>query len=349
MSLRVSITKRLKGFTLQVDFESTSEPLGILGASGSGKSMTLKCIAGIETPDEGIIEVNGRVLFDSKEKINVKPQKRRVGYLFQNYALFPHMTVEKNIACALAGDKTEQQEKITELLARYELTGYEKRYPGQLSGGQQQRVALARIMAYQPEVLLLDEPFSALDAYLKEALQVEMLELLKNWEGEALMVSHSRDEVYRICQKLLVLEDGRTLGFGDAKAMFQKPENLTVAKLTGCKNFSRAKQTGENIVEALDWGCALRVEGPVPEDLSHIGIRAHYFKPCAAEAQNAIPVRVLQRIESPFEWDILFENARIDTPRAKESTIWWKYAKEDNITAMPQYLCISPSDVLLLR
>ena len=142
MSLKVEIRKRFKGFLLEVKFDSGGETLGILGASGSGKSMTLKCSAGVETPDEGHIELNGRVLYDSAQKINLKPQQRGVGYLFQSYALFPNMTVEKNIACALQGTKREKQKQVAALVEKYHLAGLEKRYPAQLWGGQQPGGAL---------------------------------------------------------------------------------------------------------------------------------------------------------------------------------------------------------------
>lgn len=346
MSLSVDIKKRFKGFTLDMKFELDGAPLGILGASGSGKSMTLKCIAGVETPDEGRIAVNGRVLFDSREKINLRPQKRRIGYLFQSYALFPNMTVEQNIACALQGKKAQKMHEVAALIERYELDGLGKRYPAQLSGGQQQRVALARILAYQPEVLLLDEPFSALDAYLKEALQIEMMNLLKDYKGDAVMVTHNRDEVYKLCENLMVLDEGQVQALGGTRRMFEQPGNLVTARLTGCKNFSKARQTAPNRVQALDWGCELAVEGPIPKALTYVGVRAHYFNPCAGNVQNAIPVQVHERVESPFEWNVLFKNAK-----AGQGTgdIWWKYAKEDNVEAMPQYLCVQPRDVLLLE
>ena len=178
MSLKVHIKKDYGSFKLNVDFETSHAPLAILGSSGSGKSLTLKCIAGIEKPDEGYIELNGRVLFDSEKKINLTPQQRKVGYLFQNYALFPNMNVVQNIMCGLThyqckkGSTLKQKyeeklRKVVEFLEFFQLKGLEKHKPHQLSGGQQQRVALARILASQPEVLLLDEPFSALDEHLR--------------------------------------------------------------------------------------------------------------------------------------------------------------------------------------
>ena len=199
MAVSVDIEKKLHGFTLKVKLESDGSPMGILGASGSGKSMTLRCIAGIQTPDSGRIVVNDKVLFDSEKKINLKPQERKVGYLFQNYALFPTMTVEKNIACGYRGDKKQLKAKVADYIERYQLNGLEKRYPGQLSGGQQQRVALARILAYEPEALLLDEPFSAMDTYLREGLRLELSKVLADYDGVSVMVTHDRDEAFQLC------------------------------------------------------------------------------------------------------------------------------------------------------
>lgn len=346
MSLSVNIKKQFKDFKLQVRFSSDGNPLGILGASGSGKSMTLKCIAGIETPDEGTIEVNGRVLFDSAKKINVPPQKRRIGYLFQSYALFPHMTVEQNVACALVGGKAEKKEKIGRLLRQYGLEDFGGRYPSQLSGGQQQRVALARILAYEPEVLLLDEPFSALDAHLKEALQIEMMNLLKEYPGDAVMVTHNRDEVYKLCRNLLILDGGRAEALGDTRQLFLRPGNLITARLTGCKNFSRAEKISENTVYAADWDCRLKVKENIPPGLTHVGVRAHYFLPCGgAETENAMEINIRRRIESPFEWNVLFQNAAGNS----EEKIWWKYAKDAGVDGSPRFLCVAPENVLLLE
>ena len=129
--------------------------------------MTLRCIAGIQTPDSGRIVVNDKVLFDSEKKINLKPQERKVGYLFQNYALFPTMTVEKNIACGYRGDKKQLKAKVADYIERYQLNGLEKRYPGQLSGGQQQRVSIARALITRPKLIIADEPVAAIDASMK--------------------------------------------------------------------------------------------------------------------------------------------------------------------------------------
>ena len=309
--------------------------------------MTLKCIAGIERPDEGRIVLNGRVLYDSSAGINLPPQRRRVGYLFQSYALFPHMTVEENIGCALLGepDRRARARRIAAQIARFQLQGLEHRYPGQLSGGQQQRVGLARLLAYEPEALLLDEPFSALDAHLKERLQLNLLELLRGYAGDALMVTHSRDEAYRLCKRLLVMEEGRALIEGDTKALFDWPEVLAAARLTGCKNLAAARRSGEHMVEIPGWGLRLEVSGPFPEGFSHVGIRAHAFHPCRMQDENAFPIRVLERVESPFEWYILFTAA----DGADREPLWWKFSKQDFDGEIPDYLTVAPEDVLLLR
>ena len=202
MSLYVDIKKNLGSFVLETKFEADGGVTGILGASGCGKSMTLRCIAGILKPDAGRIELDGRVFFDSEKKINLKPQQRHVGLLFQNYALFPNMTVWQNLMAALLPyekEKSRAASSVRLVIKKFALDGLEKRKPGQLSGGQQQRVALARIFLSKPQVLLLDEPFSALDDFLKWKLELELSDLLEEFSGSTLFVSHSREEIYRLC------------------------------------------------------------------------------------------------------------------------------------------------------
>ena len=181
MAIDVEIKKKTGNFCLEVKFCAEEEIFALLGASGCGKSMTLKCIAGIETPDEGHIILNGRVLFDSEKKINIIPQKRKVGYMFQDYALFPNMTVEKNIMAGMG--KHPSVEIVQNYIERFQLNGLENRLPAQLSGGQKQRVALARMMAAEPEILLLDEPLSALDSYLKWQMEEELMKIYGKQEG----------------------------------------------------------------------------------------------------------------------------------------------------------------------
>lgn len=214
--------------------------VGILGASGCGKSMTLRCIAGIEIPDSGKIILNGRVLYDSEKKICLPPQKRKVGYLFQQYALFPHMTVRENLEIVAGVAKTENE--IAKYLALLHIEEIVDSYPERLSGGQKQRVAMARMLLTKPELVLLDEPFSALDNYLKEVLELEIMQLFQKLSVESIMVTHSREEAYRICSYLFVFERGQVSREGETTKVFQDPKTVATAKLTGCKIFFQSKK-----------------------------------------------------------------------------------------------------------
>ena len=205
MGIKVDIKRKLGEFSLDIHFQTESKRIGILGASGCGKSMTLKSIAGIETPDFGMIQIDDKVLLDSANKVDLKPQKRNVGYLFQNYALFPTMTVEKNIAAGLKGSKEEKQKKVQEMIEKFELTGLADRLPGQLSGGQQQRVALARIMAYEPDVILLDEPFSALDMLTKKSVHNWYLKVMDEIHLSTLFITHDIDEAILLSDRIYLL------------------------------------------------------------------------------------------------------------------------------------------------
>lgn len=302
MSIEVQIRKKLGSFLLDISFQSRARRIGILGASGCGKSMTLKSIAGIETPDEGRIEVEGHTLFDRELRVNLKPQKRNVGYLFQNYALFPTMTVEKNIAAGLEGSRQEKEARVREMVKKFQLEGLEKRLPGQLSGGQQQRVALARIMAYEPDVILLDEPFSALDMYLKDRLQQELMEMLADYKGTVIMVSHNRDELYRFSGELLVIDEGHIVAAGETKELFRNPVSREAARLTGCKNFSRVRRVDAHTAAASDWGVTLRTTREIPEDTRWFGYRAHDFVPIWGEAgENMLRFDMESSALLPFE------------------------------------------------
>ncbi len=206
--LEVQIYKKLAEFDLDVSFQVNDNILGLMGASGSGKSMTLKCIAGIETPDQGRIVLNDRVLFDSEKKINVPIQKRNVGYMFQSYALFPNMDVYENISVGLRARKVKDVDIVVrKVMKQFQISELTSRYPKQLSGGQRQRVALARLMAYEPDVLLLDEPFSALDEDLKEDLLRELKSELQI-SKPVIFVSHNKEEVNELCDFKYKIKQG---------------------------------------------------------------------------------------------------------------------------------------------
>lgn len=209
--LEVQIYKKLAEFDLDVSFQVDDNILGFMGASGSGKSMTLKCIAGIETPDQGRIVLNNRVLFDSEKKINVPIQKRNVGYMFQSYALFPNMNVYENISVGLRARKVKDVDIVVQkVMQQFRIFELASRYPKQLSGGQRQRVALARLMAYEPDVLLLDEPFSALDEDLKEDL-LQKLKSELQISKPVIFVSHDKEEVNYLCDLNYKIKQGEII------------------------------------------------------------------------------------------------------------------------------------------
>lgn len=347
MSVEFVIKKKIQGFSLDISMKSSARRIGILGASGCGKSMTLKSIAGIVNPDEGNIVINGKTFFDSKRKINERTQKRNVGYMFQNYALFPNMTVEKNIFCGLACGKEEKMQKAEKMIRKFRLEGLEKRYPHELSGGEQQRVALARIMAYEPNIILLDEPFSAMDMFLKDQLFKELMQFLEDYEGTVLLVSHNRDEIYQFSEEILVLDHGKSICQGNTKEIFKNPRKKEAAKLTGCKNISRIHKISDYQILAKDWNLKIHTKEKVNDDISYIGIRAHEFIPVwEMPKQNAIPIRQYEITELPFEHKFF-----IRTDGEKE--IYWYIQKEKmkiiKEKGMPKYLEIPEEEILLLE
>ena len=305
--LFLNIEKRLANFHLQVGFNTDDQPLGLLGGSGAGKSMILRCLAGIETPSKGQIILNGRVLFDSEKKINIPIYQRRIGFLFQNYALFPHLTIAENIAFGLP-KYLNPKDEVEKQLINMQLQGFGDRYPHQLSGGQQQRVALARALASKPEALLLDEPFSALDTHLRSQLEQQVTEILDDYAGVTLFVTHNMEEAYRLCPNLLVLEQGKQAHHGSKYEIFQHPASMNVAQLTGCKNFSRANPLSPQQIEAMDWGCTLQVREKIPSELSHVGIRAHHLIFTKDPNQvNTFPCYLVRTSETPHRMTVFLK------------------------------------------
>ena len=345
MSLIVKLRKQLGGFALDVDLEADNGVTCLLGASGCGKSMTLKCIAGIEKPDEGHIELDGRVLFDSAAGIDLPPQKRQVGYLFQNYALFPNMTVRQNILCGLCREKSraEKEARLRNMLHTMQLEGLENHKPHQLSGGQQQRVALARILVSDPQLLLLDEPFSALDGHLRDALKIELRDLLTHFGREVLMVTHDRNEAYNMSAQIAVMDAGRVIVQKPTKALFADPGSVPAAILTGCKNVVYARRVDAHTVHVPDWGITLQTRQEVRDGLAAIGIRAHYFSPGAQ--QNRFPICYVEEMEEPFELILQFRYAAQspDSP-----PVWWRLPKDKRPQPFPTELGIAPANILLL-
>ena len=311
MSLVVDIKKNFKTFTLDVSFEAGNETLGFLGASGCGKSLTLRSIAGIETPDEGKIIVDGEVYFDrapgKRPNINLTPQQRKTAMLFQNYQLFPNLTVAQNITAGLSRDvpKEEAERVIEAQLARFGLQGKAKRYPAQLSGGQQQRVALARMLAARPNILMLDEPFSALDAHMKSALEQNLLGLFEEFDGTILYISHDIDEAFRFCDRIAVVEDGHIEEISSKQDLVNSPKSLASIKLSGCKNTTPVKRIDDHHVALLDYGITVACDQTVPQDAAYYGVRAFHIQQTSQPGPNVFRARCDRVSDARFDRTVM--------------------------------------------
>ncbi|BAY92395.1 MULTISPECIES: molybdate ABC transporter permease subunit [unclassified Tolypothrix] len=355
VGLIIDIEKQLPSFHLKVAFNSDEQTLGLLGGSGAGKSMILRCIAGIETPTQGRIVLNGKVLFDSEQRINLPSRDRRIGFLVQNYALFPHMTVAQNIAFGLPKglSKGSIRVQVEQQLLAMQLQGLGDRYPHQLSGGQQQRVALARALASQPEALLLDEPFSALDTHLRSQLEQQMTETLADYNGVSLFVTHNMEEAYRVCPNLLVLEHGSAVQYGSKHDIFEHPITVGVARITGCKNFSVAQLPGAGLIEASDWGCHLQVMDAIPDNITHVGIRAHQISfTNVPNQENTFPCWLARTSETPHRMTLFLKlHSAANNPQdyhlqAEVFKEKWATMKDQ---PFPWYLCLDPLRLILME
>jgi ABC-type sulfate/molybdate transport systems, ATPase component len=299
----VDIEKKFGKFTLKTKFQFDNEIMGLLGASGSGKSLTLKCIAGIEKPDKGRIILNDRVLFDSEKKINISPKDRKIGYLFQDYALFPNMNVYENIKVGIReGENFDKL--IMEKLEEMRISHLKDKKINEISGGEKQRVALARLLINKPEIILLDEPFSALDDYLKSKIELEVSEVLRNYKIPTILVSHSRAEVYRLCNEICVMSNGKSEDLMNKKELFKNPKTFSSCLISGCKNFSKIEKISENRLRALDWNIELETSDTILEEHKILGIRAHLIE-LEKSDENSFAVEVERVVEDVFTYIIL--------------------------------------------
>ena len=311
MSLEVDIEKKFKGFHLQAQFTAGDETMGLLGASGCGKSLTMRSIAGIERPDSGKIVVNGTVFFDrapgKKARVDLTPQQRKTALLFQNYMLFPNLTVAQNVAAGISKDVSpaDRDAMVQTELKRFGLSGFEKRYPVQLSGGQQQRVALARMLAARPGVLMLDEPFSALDAHLKSVLEQNLVSLFDAFRGTILYVSHDIDEALRFCDRIAVVESGYIMEMGTGDDLVNRPQSQAGIKLSGCKNATPAERRGPRTVWLPKWGVEVETAAEVPEGVKCLGVRAFFLERADGPGRNCFRMRVDRVSDSRFERTVL--------------------------------------------
>ncbi len=344
--LEVELCRRYPGFQLAVRFSNALATLGVLGPSGSGKSMMLRCIAGLEIPNSGRIVLNGRVLFDSAAHVCLPPADRRVGIVFQDYALFPHLTVRQNIAFGLhARSAAEQAASTEEWTGRLQLAGLLDRYPRELSGGQKQRVALARALAMKPDILLLDEPFAALDPHLRRQMEEQLRALLHTYQGAAVFVTHDRNEAFRLCDRLLVLTGGQVAAAGPRAELFASPGTLAAARVTGCKNLAPFERLGERTIRVPAWGCTLQLQSPIPEGASFAGIRSHHVEIVGAPRPDTFPCRLAGVVESPFEATIYLAGGEV--PLEAEMSL----DRSAAVLAMPQpwNVRLPPERLLLLR
>lgn len=328
MSLSMAIKKRYPGFTLDVELEVGEERVALLGASGCGKSLTLRCIAGVETPDEGHIVVNGVTFFDSRSGVDLSPQERKTALLFQNYQLFPHMTALQNVCAGMPGPVRD--DRALRFLEIFGVSALADRYPSQLSGGQQQRVALARMLAARPGILMFDEPFSALDSYLKSALEQNLLDVFSVVNRTVLYVSHDIDEACRLCDRICVMHDGHVEEDGTAEELMARPRTLAGMRLTGCKNTSRARRVSATEVEAIDWGMTFDVGREVPGDVAYVGVRARHIhrdreRGDGERGRNSFDLHVVRVSDARFERLVLLEPPR----EGSRARIQWKVDKLD--------------------
>ncbi|UMZ73152.1 sulfate/molybdate ABC transporter ATP-binding protein [Natranaerofaba carboxydovora] len=240
--LNCNIKKTYENFELDIDLNVEGGITALFGPSGCGKSLTLRCISGLTEPEEGQVNLNNNIFFDKEKSINTPVKRRNIGFLFQDYALFPHLTVEKNIGFGLKNlSKSEKKEKVNQMLKIMRLDNLGKRYPSQLSGGQKQRVALARTLVVDPDLLLLDEPFSALDAPVRKKMQEELLTIHNKFPVTTLLVTHSLEEAFMLSDNIAVMDDGKILQMGPKEKVLNEPSCRTVARFTGNRNIFSGK------------------------------------------------------------------------------------------------------------
>ncbi|MEI0609746.1 sulfate/molybdate ABC transporter ATP-binding protein [Brachyspira pilosicoli] len=344
MSLIVDIKKRLSNFDLDLQFETSDGGVfAILGASGSGKSMALKCIAGIEKPDSGYIELDGKVFYDSKKHINIKPQKRNVGFLFQNYALFPNMTVEENIKTGIRNKVTN----IEDIMKKFFIYDIRNKKPREISGGEQQRTALARIFVSSPNILLLDEPLSALDYHIKLELEKFILSSIKEFNGTTLFVSHNREEVYKMADNIGILNRGKFEVIDSKHNIFKNPKTYFSALLVGCENFSRVRLLEDKKIECIDWNIIINSNN---NNINYVGVRANSFfeNNNFNDSQNInIKCRIKKIVEEIFSYVITV------TPINTESEIIWYLQKsnykKDYYVGMEINLALNIDNIMFLE
>jgi molybdate transport system ATP-binding protein len=329
------------GFSLNVELRVAAGVTVLFGASGSGKTLTLDCIAGFVTPDSGRILLDDQILYDAAAKVNLRPQDRNCGYVFQNYALFPHMTLRENLAFAAERKpRLERHRRVNEMLEKFQLTGVSGRRPHEVSGGEKQRCSIARALIGEPNLLLLDEPARGLDAPLRAGLYTTLRQVRSDFNVPILLVTHDLDECFELGDEMLVLRDGRVVQTGAPKDVLAQPANVEVARLLGVPNVFEAEIT------ALDPGkntsrlklSEFELTGPYYpgrflRDHVWLCVRAEDLRVQPAngskpEGSNRVPVKLVRMSERPqairleFSREITVEMSRAEFEQQKDNKEW---------------------------
>ncbi len=322
--LEVALVKRLPGFTLNVAWEAGDEVVTLFGPSGAGKSLTLQCLAGLVRPDAGRVVVDGRTFDDTERGVHLSPQTRRLGYVFQGYALFPHLTVAENVGFGLRDlPREERRRRTREMLERLGLGEVAGRHPREVSGGQQQRVALGRALAPDPELLLLDEPLSALDAPLRRQLRGELARIIREWGKTVVLVTHDLAEAYQLGERLVVYEAGRVVQAAPKEELLLRPASETVARLVGMRNIVRGtvvKASPDRIELAWRGQTVEAVNSPAHPYLPPAGtpvaffVRPEYVRlirkdrpgPDPVHHMNLLHGTIVGEIDQGTAWSLLF-------------------------------------------
>jgi molybdate transport system ATP-binding protein len=328
------------GFTLDIEFQARAGVTALFGASGAGKTLTLDAIAGFTRPDAGRILLDDKILFDAASHVNLRPQQRNCGYVFQNYALFPHMTLRQNLVFAADRQpRLERHRRVNEMLERFHLTDVSGRRPHEISGGQKQRCSIARALIGSPRLLLLDEPARGLDAPLRAELYSLLREIQVDFQIPILLVTHDLDECFELAEEMLILRDGRIVQSGAPRKILEQPANVEVARLVGIANLFEAEIT------ALDPGrntSRLRFQdrevtgtyfpGHLLGDRVWLCVRAEELRVTghngARPEPNQVPAKLLRVSEKPqsvrleFSGDIAVELPRQEFERQKDNKDW---------------------------
>jgi molybdate transport system permease protein len=353
-TLEMYVEKALDNFNLQVALRTGKGAIGLLGCSGAGKSMTLRMIAGIVSPDRGRIVLSDRVLFDSETGQKVSSARRRIGVVFQDYALFPNMTVAENVGFGLSAlSEPVRQGRVARQLELMHIAELANRYPKEISGGQRQRVAIARCMASEPEALLLDEPFAALDPHLRRQMEEQLRETLAGYKGAVVIVTHDMEEAFRFCADLLVLDSGRVIASGPKHQLFERPRTVIAARLTGCKNIVAACRADADRIAVDAWNCQLQTASPVPDALTHVGFRSHQlvFQP-PANGDNTFPCWLVSASEAAHEMTLylrLHTPPRTGEPAHLQADVPKAFWCELSAQPQPWSVKLDPNRLLLLE